>query len=157
MNNFKKELIGFKYASEILKLSDQAKVDMLQSIYSKHNTRLLSNIVDIPTMTKLLKKYKKISDNIDMENNIEKIINEFDFEKVHDVMTYLNWTWGDNIPTTEEMKIQALGLLNDVKPINKNRYSSSYTGGFKATYVGNNKFNLTFIVENYDNHDEDDK
>ena len=66
---------------------------------------------------------------------VRKIMNEFDFDKVHKVMSMLKWTyWYSNgqTPTIKMLKDTALGCLNDIKY--QNEYSFSATGGFKASF-----------------------
>src|SRR5690554_4469915 len=48
---------------------------------------------------------------------VEEIMENFDFERVHAVMDFLNWTWIDNprkVPTVQALRISARGLLLDV-------------------------------------------
>jgi hypothetical protein len=68
---------------------------------------------------------------------IQEILDNFDFEQMHKVMTFLNWKWYyDAVPTIEELKEIAKNLLNQtVKGINNfkgfnNLFCSS--GGFRA-------------------------
>jgi hypothetical protein len=70
---------------------------------------------------------------------IDEIMDWFDFEQVHKVMTALDWKWGDaeSVPTMPELRKQArelmktalIGLSNNFEEKN---YSAA-TGGFEVT------------------------
>lgn len=73
------------------------------------------------------------------EEHLNYIIDHFDFDKVHNVMIYLDWKWycyspdgtgfGMFIPSKLELIKTATGLLNDIYDSD---FESSSTGGFKA-------------------------
>ena len=71
-----------------------------------------------------------------MNNIINDIIDEFDFEKVHKVMGLLNWTWYidyvHKIPNIDDMKKTASRILQNVLERNSENYYIA-TGGFKAS------------------------
>lgn len=68
---------------------------------------------------------------------IDRIIANFDFEKVHHYMSLVKWSWcygegPDGVPTIEQLKAQARQLLVDT-------YNEQYgrqTGGFVTEYYG---------------------
>ena len=71
---------------------------------------------------------------------IKELLNEFDFEKAHKVMTSLNWKWGftGDVPTLFEIKKEVTRRLHDfVNELNGKKkadtdwYTSS--GGFKVS------------------------
>lgn len=69
-------------------------------------------------------------------NKINKVMNNFNFKKVHAAMEAMQWEWwGEGVPTVKSLKQVALGLLNDAIDglIDENvpRYRAS-TGGFSA-------------------------
>jgi len=79
------------------------------------------------------------------------IINNFDFEKVHDVMKHLNWTWyPKGIPTVDDLRFSARERIEsvikvcllDAKPDEEYFVSS---GGLKATAIKNDYGQITFI------------
>ena len=79
------------------------------------------------------------------------IINNFDFQKVHDVMKYLNWTWyPKGIPTVDNIifgareKIESVikVCLLEAKPDEEYFVSS---GGLKATAIKNKYGQITFL------------
>ena len=48
--------------------------------------------------------------------NLADVLNNFDFEKVQDVMQYLSWSWADaenGVPELYEIKEKATDLLLD--------------------------------------------
>jgi hypothetical protein len=64
---------------------------------------------------------------------IDEIMDNFDFDKVHKVMTFLNWTWwnaAEGVPSTSELRQQARRLLRDAV----DKKSSISTGGLWARY-----------------------
>lgn len=71
------------------------------------------------------------------ENHYDLImdcLNEFDFEKVSDVMTFLNWTWGEEIPTVQELRANARQYLKQVIQGALESEGKEYitaTGGFR--------------------------
>jgi hypothetical protein len=94
---------------------------------------------------------------------IDDIIDNFDFEKCHLVMTKLKWSWIRGIPTVDDLKRAAIermeqaikGALdkNDILPLNSYYFSSS--GGLKATAWRNRyghleAINLEFVLAEWD-------
>ena len=71
------------------------------------------------------------------ENHYDLImdcLNEFDFDKVSDVMTFLNWTWGEEIPTVQELRANARKYLKQVIQgalESKEKEYITATGGFR--------------------------
>lgn len=89
-----------------------------------------------------------------MDEQIDEIMEEFDFEKVRNVMLHLKWRWlYEGIPSVEDIKEESRRLLVD-------SYDSCYKheqdncsigcGGLKATYHMNRGFNLEFILESWE-------
>lgn len=77
-------------------------------------------------------QFKSYSDE-EKANIVDKIMADFDFEKVHICMERVGWTWGGfnpKVPTTIEMKEVTAELLNNVISDPEMRYTS--TGGFRA-------------------------
>ena len=79
------------------------------------------------------------------------IINNFDFQRVHDVMKHLNWTWyPKGIPTVDNIifgareKIESVikVCLLEAKPDEEYFVSS---GGLKATAIKNKYGQITFL------------
>lgn len=87
---------------------------------------------------------------INKKEHIQKVIDNFDFQKVYNVMYHLGWTWfdSDDTPTIERMKENAVRLLKDISDYNGEYeyYYSMSSGGFKATRYDEH-LELIFIVE----------
>lgn len=90
----------------------------------------------------------------------KEVLDNFDFEKVHRVMEFLNWTWStkkkkEKIPSIKKMKKHAERLIEDaIKGLKKHgadQYSIA-TGGFEAyAFYGEEGLEvvLRFIVEEW--------
>jgi hypothetical protein len=95
------------------------------------------------------------------QDDIETILDEFDFEKAHQAMTALNWKWATSagVPTIGELRKHARMLLNCAK--NANSEEPDYltaSGGFYVSrnlYPGNAKryYSLSFIVSEWNNYE----
>ena len=85
--------------------------------------------------------------NFNYEKQIQDILENFDFENVHETMIKLNWTWvtsdlkHEYIPEIEELKNHSKECLE--KAI---KYKWSESGGFIATNTSG-VLNLYFVVE----------
>jgi hypothetical protein len=88
-------------------------------------------------------------------NTIDKIIKDFDFNRVHEVMELLNWTWypQNKVPTISELKKTAEELLIYANTeFKKNgKFSNVETGGFIAE-VMENRMRLHFSITNMDEY-----
>lgn len=98
------------------------------------------------------------------EKMIEDVLEHFDFEKCHYVMTKLRWFWfGRGVPTIEDLKDSARQRLEsaikgatdkkDRLPLNSYYFCSS--GGLKATAWRNRyghleAINLEFVLTEWD-------
>jgi hypothetical protein len=81
---------------------------------------------------------------------IQTILDNFNFENVHDAMVRINWTWGmgdeEHLPSIAELKKVACKLLEYT-------YQSKVgisTGGFEAEYSGQGNdglLTLKFVLE----------
>ena len=93
---------------------------------------------------------------INTDKHIKYILDSFDFDKVHNIMTILDWKWyckSDNVvgtglyvPSINEMKRTVSGLLNDMCKPDVNYGDYTATGGFKVT-MRNDYLELEFILE----------
>lgn len=76
---------------------------------------------------------------------LNHIMERFDFEKVHAYMKLTNWKWIDEVPSVNKLRTTAERLLYDVV-ISDTPTTTSGTGGFTAS-----KFTwgiqLTFSIE----------
>ena len=74
----------------------------------------------------------------DLNHAIPQIMERFKFKKVHEVMSFLNWTWGHNVvPSEFTIRSTAHGLLRDCVAAWEKRGRPSTgmtfaTGGFIA-------------------------
>lgn len=68
-------------------------------------------------------------------NDIEEIMDEFDFEIVHRTMRALDWKWAgsDGTPTIGDLRRMARELLKDLI---KNKYEVTGSGGLYAYRMG---------------------
>lgn len=100
----------------------------------------------------------------DIDNMVQQVMENFDFEKVYLTMKALNWTWGfsTRTPEIQDLKRTAEHLLRgsidgaikskDLKPWEGYLHA---TGGFKATAYKNRfkhivNVELEFIVSSWD-------
>lgn len=102
------------------------------------------------------------------QKDIDKLLEEFDFERVHKSMQTLNWQWyhpGENdtkVPSLEEIKKRAKQVIQEAAEnavLTKNEYVIS-TGGFygEAKYYPKEGIKksflwvrLAFVLEAWDN------
>ncbi len=89
----------------------------------------------------------------DKQEQIDEIMDTFDFEKVHQVMRTLGITWGDSDinPTMNEIKKDARRLLKDVFLLLESglvAVVAASFGGFRAELDRNKgKISLEFVLE----------
>ena len=81
---------------------------------------------------------------------IDKIMDWFDFSKVHQTMVALEWKWvsaEDGIPTEPEIRETARRLMEDAI-----KYKISIaTGGFRVHYDKKDDFiSLSFVISEWD-------
>ena len=86
-----------------------------------------------------------------VEKVLNKVFDNFDFERVKKVMDVLNWSWVSFIPTLNEIKEQAANLMWDFATTDVDVIS---TGGFRVEKDFSDPsslwMRLTFEVEDYD-------
>lgn len=79
---------------------------------------------------------------------IKEIMTEFDFEKVHKVMKFLNWKWSEvGVPSINMLKMTAKQLLSEVA-LSHNDDTWTETGGFRVEKRFN-KLTLSFVLESW--------
>ena len=90
-----------------------------------------------------------------LEEQIEEIMDEFDFEKVHKVMKLLNWKWvgaDDGVPRIAEMRRSARDHLARVANVKSGAIGSA-SGGFVArreTVEGQQRLSLAFEIASWE-------
>ena len=101
----------------------------------------------------------------DLNKDIEDIIDYFDFEKCHKVMTLLDWHWypHNSVPSIGEMRQFARELVRDAvrNMFEQETVTKEYTvecGGFlvkaEQEYPGQKVYiSLRFNVTSWDNYD----
>jgi hypothetical protein len=71
---------------------------------------------------------------MEMQTHIDEIMDHFDFDRVHKVMTALDWRWitaEHGVPEKHELRQKARRLLTDAW---RSEYKRVGTGGFYAEY-----------------------
>lgn len=87
------------------------------------------------------------------QSQVDYIMENFDFEKVHRVMVALDWKWLGLIPTLEQIKSQARELMMEfvIAPtdVDGEQFVSIGRGGFVARLSGTDYgiLSLEFVVE----------
>lgn len=84
-----------------------------------------------------------------MEKKISKILDNFDFERVHKAMIALEWNWclgmwGDGIPSVGALQKTARELLSEAWT----KKTTISSGGFSAVYDDGDLV-LRFILEEW--------
>lgn len=102
------------------------------------------------------KQFNSIFNKYGPEAEIRKIIRKFDFEKVHNVLTYIDNPEDPYVPPIKKMKLIAQFLLeNALEEVEANKKNSRYCSeGFCAdAWIENNKIHLqlNFILTSYNN------
>ena len=105
-----------------------------------------------------------------MEDQIDYIMNTFNFERVHVAMTAVNWTWANGhnsehaeVPTVKRLKAEAERLLY----VAAKEKITTGTGGFQAKYCPPEKecglytdfgemLVLSFVLNEVDSENYDD-
>lgn len=89
-----------------------------------------------------------------MYEQMEEIMNEFDFTKVRRTMEALDWTWyfEAEIPSIKMLRECARKHLMEL--VKHPHYSLSASGGFEA-YRDGDRIGLRFIVEHWEAENEE--
>jgi len=100
---------------------------------------------------------------------IDDIMDEFDFDKVQEVMEYLNWRWAGEYVTIDMLKETAKRLLREAADLRLGDYKDTHweqgvicaTGGFQAMAFCNedktkvDALDLKFVLTEWDAEIED--
>lgn len=100
----------------------------------------------------------------DYRDDIDKIIDWFDFERVHRVMTELDWRWGlpgsSEVPELPELRQAARRLMNEAVQGMEQANSKQFTietGGFRVQVQQDEEdkifIRLAFELANWDNYE----
>lgn len=98
----------------------------------------------------------------DVLRDMDRIVEEFNFKHVHEIMKKSNWVWcgehvkrENRVPTIKEMRLCAKDLLRTcIKSwIEQPHKMSTSTGGFVASITKKGRLTLAFIVEEMTSYD----
>lgn len=75
---------------------------------------------------------------------VREILDDFDFEKVHSVMNFLNWKWVNlgHVPTVADLQAEASRLLVSLK----GEPGIKGTGGLRASFKQDGTLSLKCIL-----------
>jgi len=127
---------------------------------------------ELETLQQLINKALETPQSSDFDFMLEDIIDNFDFDRVHNVMDYLNWQWTtcSGVPTIEELKEKAISLLRDASELRLGGYKDTHhespiicsTGGFEAkAWCDEDKtqivgLELKFVLTSWDSEVDED-
>jgi hypothetical protein len=144
-----------------ISLNDIIQVSLKYPTYFANQVTGLENIAVtdlLLTDEELKSKFKCIRETnnvIENSENIEYIINNFNFSKVFKVMEFLNWEYYDGPVTIQRLKDTAKSLL--YYAVNNEEQSTTYsTGGF-SVYKDGKFLELSFNLTQSDNESILDK
>lgn len=88
----------------------------------------------------------------DIYEQIDTVLERFDFEKVHRVMQLLDWKWGNlglelRVPTAQEIKCSAYGLMLEARRLDSNVSSGGLEAYWVTQFDGKRRIGLRFILE----------
>jgi len=127
---------------------------------------------ELETLQQLINKALETPQSRDFDFMLEDIIDNFDFDRVYNVMDYLNWQWATcgGVPTIEELKEKAISLLRDASELRLGGYKDEHhelpiicsTGGFEAkAWCDEDKtqivgLELKFVLTSWDSEIDED-
>lgn len=78
------------------------------------------------------------------QEQVEEVLSTFDFDRVHQVMESLAWTWAnlDRVPTKAELTTEARRLLSELD----GKAGVLGSGGLRASYKEDGTLSLKFIL-----------
>lgn len=134
--------------------------------YNGHNIYITEVTVDHYASSRVINlrgellEYVKLTPKLTKQQTINKVISNFDFEKVVKVMNFLNWTWvtsntESGIPSIGELVVSAHELLSQAYDgvLKAEKTFFTATGGFKASATkyddGEIVLELEFIISNF--------
>lgn len=115
----------------------------------------LKDAVNNKDFKKVLDIFDKELGKLEMSNNIDDVITNFNFGLVHNVMEYIDWNWGDHIPSINEMQNKVKKMFKDIEFLKANGedVDEISTGGFKAT-IKDSVYKLEFILSDYETFED---
>jgi len=110
-----------------------------------------------------MKYIKYIMIGEETQDAIDNIMDNFDFEKVHRVMEYLDWKWagidGYGVPNIYELRKRARMLIKEaVKDLERDKECNISTGGFcvsawRAPEDDKVFIKLSFVITDWDSYE----
>lgn len=94
---------------------------------------------------------------MDFQTELDKIMDNFNFHKVQEVMDAIDWKWHsvNGVPTLTDLRKQARQLLTNAYEMGRGsgKEFTVSTGGFSATFDPRESYlGLSFIVSDWNNH-----
>lgn len=82
------------------------------------------------------------------DRQIQVIMRDFDFKRVHKAMQALNWTYrADKVPSLQEIKDTLLELIKSTIEDYRGKKVTHSTGGFEVTINNWVELEVSFILE----------
>ena len=138
----------------------EARINSFENILKDIRDELKSQNAGDKIQTVICTKESKLTFTERMK--IQDILEDFNFQKVHDVMKQLDWKWAMTkygVPTLDELKSEAKRLLIDACV----EHTCVATGGFRAVYEAGESpddpepyIGLEFIIEECEGFVDDD-
>ena len=138
----------------------EEKINNFENILKHIRDELKSKSAEDKMQTVICTKESKLTFTERMK--IQDILEDFNFQKVHDVMKQLDWKWAMTkygVPTLDELKSEAKRLLIDACV----EHTCVATGGFRAVYEAEESpddpepyIGLEFIIEECEGFVDDD-
>ena len=138
----------------------EARINAFECILKDIRNELKSQNAGDKIQTVVRTKESKLTFTERMK--IQDILEDFNFQKVHDVMEQLDWKWAMTkygVPTLDELKSEAKRLLIDACV----EHTCVATGGFRAVYEAGETpddpetyIALEFIIEECEGFVDDD-
>lgn len=123
-----------------MELSEKLNQLKTLGLLTEAELELLLNNVDAESVNNNIKKENSYKTK--WNKAVDEIMGEFDFEKMHNVMVMLKWSWFyDGVPSVSDIKNAALNLFNDLYEVIKDwtteekleaRIAYVKTGGLSA-------------------------
>lgn len=92
----------------------------------------------------------------------DRIIEEFDFDSVHDVMDKCDWCWGDGtkseVPSVKRIRLTAHYLFETLisEWLKKHNKITISTGGLKASITKKGRLSLYFAIDDVTSYEIDE-
>lgn len=128
------------------------RMDNLENTLNEIKTMLLNN-----SGKDVSQDVSSVGNKCPHQELIDEVMYNFNFNRVHKVMTFLDWTWaspkGFSIPTIDEIKEEARRLLVDAVTKHTTIASCGFKARFEDSPDGEEPFiGLEFIIEDYSNY-----